>query len=324
MISLATCMVLAVFQEAPDYGTCEYYKLPVHGTIRGNTLYGFFGTDAESNRALATCWANAKPPKLDGPFGVFDWSVQCNAHCRQHFIGEWLWFCYGPERIQRIRVPLGTPIRPMMSGGLPTLLDKYEDELGKKYQFFITAHYPARGVAMDFAPLSEKTARVFFFVIKTKKIESWETEMDVKTEINARGQEITRWKAAADGRKPETIESVFTEDFYVFKREADYYFVTQSGNLYVAPPPKKGEKSRTMRALWDDAKKPIVAVLSDADHDKVWLFAKDKGKDAKRDLYFEMKEIIKPESFDRAALVGVNLESRARVLLEYLPLIRKE
>src|SRR5437016_4885975 len=101
MVSILTYVLLGAFQPEPDYGICAHYKLPVHGTIRGNTLYGFFGTGAESTRAIATYWANSKPPKLDAPFGVFDWSVQCNAHCRHHFVGDLIWYCYGPEWISK-------------------------------------------------------------------------------------------------------------------------------------------------------------------------------------------------------------------------------
>jgi hypothetical protein len=98
---------------------------------------------------------------------------------------------------------------------------------------------------------------------------------------------------------------------------------TESGRLYHALPPKKGEKARTMKALWDDAKRPIVAVIEDADHDKVWLFAKDKNAGAKMDLYFEMNDTIRPTAFDPAKLRPVDVQGRAKMLLEYLPLISK-
>ena len=39
------------------------------------------------------------------------------------------------------------------------------------------------------------------------------------------------------------------EPFYAFMCEGDYYFVTESGELYIAPPAKTGQKSRTMTAL---------------------------------------------------------------------------
>ena len=182
---------------------------------------------------------------------------------------------------------------------------------------------PVEGVAIDFTPISDDACRVFFFEMKTKKIESWETEWALKRWKNKKGADVSGWVAVADARNPETIDSAFVEDFHVFKRKADYYFVTQTGKLYVAPAQKEGEKSRTMKALWDDAKRLIVAVIEDADNDKVWLFVKDKTPGAKLDLYFELKDTIRAESFDPASLKRVEVEGRAKVLLEYLPLLPK-
>jgi hypothetical protein len=135
-------------------------------------------------------------------------------------------------------------------------------------------------------------------------------------EVNAKSEGLLE-----DADNYEKFPALFAEDFYFFLRKNDYYFVTESGKLYYAPPRKEGEKSRTMKELWVDAKRPIVAVIEDVDRTKVWLFAKDKNAGAKRDFYFEMKDTIRAESFDPANLKAVNVEGRAKRLLEYLPLI---
>ena len=323
MLPLTTVILFTCLQQGPDHGYCAHHRMPVHGSLRGNTFYGFFDDEADSRLEIAAIALNVEPVKVGSPYGPFRVGVECDAHCRQHFSGEWLWFCHGPELIQKDRVPYGTAKRvELHSGALPALLEKYEAEAGGK--FSALTRNAARGVAMDFVPLSETEIRIFYFVMKTKKIETWETEMGIRREIRPDGLEVPVWKAVSDQRKPQTIDSAFTEDFYVFKREADYFFVTQSGKLYIAPPPKKGEKSRSMKALWDEAKRPIVAVLSDADNDKVWLFAKDKTDGAKRDLYFQIKETIQTQSFDPAELKAVDAPGRAKILLEYLPLVRKD
>ena len=147
-----------------------------------------------------------------------------------------------------------------------------------------------------------------------KKFEAWETHGVVN-------QGPGNYKSAPEVKNQETFDSAFTEDFYAFIRKNNYYFVTESGKVYLAPPPKEGEKSRTMKALWDHAKRPIVAVIEDADHDKVWLFAKDKNAGAKLDLYFEMKDTIQPQTFDPTKLTPSKVEGQAKLLMEYLPLI---
>ena len=120
----------------------------------------------------------------------------------------------------------------------------------------------------------------------------------------------------------ETFFCPFAEDFHFFIRKNDYYFVTQSGKLYYAPPPKEAEKSRTMKSLWQGDKFPIAAVLEDADNDRVWLFTKSRSKLETRGVFFEMAAEIRTEPFDHSHLAAVNVEGRARPLLEYLPLIR--
>ncbi len=57
-------------------------------------------------------------------------------------------------------------------------------------------------------------------------------------------------------------------------------------------------------------------------NDKVWLFTKSKQKDETQAVFFEMSPDIRTEKFDHAKLAPVNVEGRAKILLEYLPLIR--
>jgi len=57
----------------------------------------------------------------------------------------------------------------------------------------------------------------------------------------------------------------------------------------------------------------------------IWRqLAKDKTAGAKEDVFFELNQTLRPQPFDRSKLARVNVEGRARVLLEYMPLIRSE
>ena len=148
-------------------------------------------------------------------------------------------------------------------------------------------------------------------------------------ETRLRAEQILR-KLPSEGRRfglqeeadnYEAFPSLFAEEFYVFLHKDDYYFVTESGKLYVAPPAAKGEKARTMKPLWTDAKRPISAVIHDADKDKYWLFAKDNNPGAKLDHFFEMNDTPRPETFDPAKLRPIDVEGHAKLLLQYVPLI---
>ncbi len=141
--------------------------------------------------------------------------------------------------------------------------------------------WASAGVAgIGFVPTSEFTCKIFFFPKKEKKIQTWETyaRYDAKKD---------KWEIA-DERNPEIFASTFVEDFYVFIRKNDYYFVTESGKLYYAPAPKAGEKSRTMKSLWQGENFPIVAIIEDADNDKVWLFTKARKRFEPDGVFFEM------------------------------------
>jgi hypothetical protein len=242
-------------------------------------------------------------------------SNECKAHCRHHVQGSTIWYEFGPSRLYAIDPKNGNRSFP-----LPSLAEKYSRARGGPGGPHDTV--PAKGVAVDFMPRSENACRVFFFVMKTKKIESWEVEWMFQKMRNEAGFVISNWVPIADGQNPETIESLFAEDFLVFRRGRDYFFVTQSGTLYSAPPLKNGEKSRTMKPLWENDNFPIVAVIEDADNDKVWLFTKSKRKDETQAVFFEMGPQISPQKFDHAKLAPVRVEGRAKALLEYLPLIR--
>jgi hypothetical protein len=289
---------------------CDYHNLPVHGTVRDGVLFGFFGGPGSATAISAIPTSDLT--KKDILYLAYS---ECTAHARHHFFGKTVWFLHGPERVfwnDGLRQTDG-------AFPFPALKKVYERERGRQFGS-IGGYDPAPGVAVDFVPLSDTTCRAFFYAMKTKKIETWETEWGPRKDEKQKKAKV-RWVPVADERNPETIEAAFVEDFYVFKRAADYYFVTQSGKLYLSPPAKKGEKARTMKAVWDDAKRPIVAVLEDADNDKVWLFAKDKNDGAKLDLFFLMQETIRTQTFDPAKLKRVDIKGRAKTLLEYLPLI---
>ncbi len=311
MTFFVACTLLVFVQQGAENRICSYRNLPVHGTVSGQTLF-FFDGGKDTRAAVGAIPIDA--PK-SGMLAAFPLYLDGDAHCRHHISGNMLWHGYGPQNVARNR--LGDDRG--MQRALPALKERYERARLPDRTVF--SFQPAFGIAIDFAPISDEACRVFFFHMKTKKIESWETEWALEKMKTEKGFKGSGWKAVADNRNPETIDSAFVEDFHVFKRKANYYFVTESGRLYLAPPPKEGEKSRTMKALWTDAKRPIVAVIEDADHDKVWLFAKDKNAGAKFDLYFEMKETIRTETFDPAKLRPINVEGRAKTFLEYLPLI---
>ena len=305
----------------------NHLRMPAHGTVHKGMLYGFFDddwarTDKDGNpgggargvdavplgKVAKINWKNA-PRFFSTPFGGnnFRHHVRYGAlwfSTDNSFLSRWYF-----EDIQKIEADYlrdGPPTGDAVVTGIFLLKLMEKSNKITKTQ-----------VAFDSVPISKFNCKTFMLMKKEKKFEAWDTqEVDWDAETK-------QYKSLAAVQNLETFDSSFLDDFYAVIRKNDYYFVTESGELYHAPPPKEGEKSRTMKALWTDAKRPIVAVIEDADRDKVWLFAKQKVKtDGGKDVFFEMKDTIRPEPFDASKLRPVNIEGRAKMLLEYLPLIQ--
>ena len=322
-------LILLLGQDEPIRYSHLY--MPRHGTLYGERLYGFFGKLEDYHTTFSSFDVkNAEKKGLTKYWypdnGVLSFWYRHNIH------DNTLWLSQGPGRIQRFPFDEVALLDISNEQGRNLYFKKYEappltqeepstiylGAAGKKdrqnYQGALLG--PAQGVAgFGYVPVAEDTCKVFMLFKEGKKIEAWDTraKFDGTTK---------RWQTVADERNLETFNSPFIEDFYVFVRKNDYYFVTQSGKLYYAPPPKNGEKSRTMKALWQGDKFPIAAVIEDADHDRVWLFTKAKSKLETQAVFFEMAPEIRTEKFDHSKLRPVNVEGRAKTLLEYLPLIR--
>lgn len=108
------------------------------------------------------------------------------------------------------------------------------------------------------------------------------------------------WKLVA------VVPGYFKEPFHAFAVGQDYYFVTNSGKVYHCPEPEKG-KQRLMACIWDDAKRPVVAALTDADASRTFLFCAAKPG-AAEGVYFDLAPKPKPVEFTLAGVPASKLE----------------
>jgi hypothetical protein len=136
------------------------------------------------------------------------------------------------------------------------------------------------------------------------------TTYDFKANWNAKAK---TWQAGKWSAR-EGVEVAFQEPFQVAAVGEDYYFVTASGKVYRSPRPDKG-KDRKAEAVWDDAKRPVVALIQDADAGKSFVFCK-AGKDGKG-VYFELA--AKPElaPYDAAGIKPAKVDDPLPAVLGY-------
>jgi hypothetical protein len=106
-----------------------------------------------------------------------------------------------------------------------------------------------------------------------------------------------RWQRG-DWIKEESLPVVFKEPFQALGQGGDYFFVTRSGQLFVARKPAKG-KQRSIERVWNDPSRRIIAIVSDADTDRHFLFCQ-AAKAGEQPCYFELSSKPRPTRFDPA------------------------
>jgi hypothetical protein len=112
------------------------------------------------------------------------------------------------------------------------------------------------------------------------------------------------------------IEVGFREDFHVLAKGEDYYFLTESGKLFLSPPAPALDKPRKMVAVWEDEKRPVVAYVTDADADRTFLFCRPEKKDGKG-VYFELSDKPDPVEYDPAAIPAAKPDDPLPAVLAY-------
>jgi hypothetical protein len=115
----------------------------------------------------------------------------------------------------------------------------------------------------------------------------------------------------------------FKERFHAFVKGTTYFFLTDSGKVYVSKKPDKGE--RKLESLWDNPKYPIVAALEDADTGKVFLFGKaHKGDMPGKDFYWELDETVRRVDYDPSAVKPIKTVQPLKTVMEYARFLADE
>lgn len=151
---------------------------------------------------------------------------------------------------------------------------------------------PVTGIHFDFLPTGPD--EILVFILHESKMEVWHGRgawSETKKEWNL------TWSAAA----VEAFAADFQEAFQVFAKGEAYYFLTREGKLYAAQRPSAGV--RQMKAIWTDAKRPIQAVLTEAENHRTFLFGGLAGEKEKaaQPFYFDLNVVPRIEPFELPA-----------------------
>ncbi len=113
----------------------------------------------------------------------------------------------------------------------------------------------------------------------------------------------------------------FNERFQVFVQGTTYFFVTDSGKIYLAKKPAQGD--RTIEEVWKKADQPITGALTDTASGKTFLFGQ-KGKVGAKDpkpFYFELAEKPDLVEFEEKVLVREKVPEPLQTVKAYAHLL---
>ena len=99
--------------------------------------------------------------------------------------------------------------------------------------------------------------------------------------------------------------SPFSEPFHVAAADGAFFFVTDSGAVYMAEEAKGEWKTR---AVWKDAKRPIIAMLGESDSPGGFVFGKD--------FYFRLGRNVKPKPCDDVTKGRPDLRDPMRTIFQ--------
>jgi hypothetical protein len=205
------------------------------------------------------------------------------------------------------------PKFPQKAGGADPHFWKL-DFLGEAYQMEQvnrTVGKPPVLYAHTILPIDSTTIKVFL-IQHNKQVQVWEAH-------GIWQPKKCEWRIACQRLPDEAFTIPFLEPFFIFAQKEDYYFLTQSGKLFIARAPEQG-KRRQMEALWQDKSKPLTTFISDNDHQKAYCFS--KSKDGKEEFFFELAPKIQPQPVPRKEIQPVQVEQpRLRTVLEYVQVL---
>jgi hypothetical protein len=227
-----------------------------------------------------------------------------------------LWLAYGPvgslhgilshrlAEIQRAKA------RQSIKGHLLYPLDPLVD-LAMSYRALLGAEgvFPPSEASFDF--LVEGKGRVRPLLAWRGQIRAWGGTLRPSDDMT----EDVKWDGAvkvvdADTEEEEwqyppawKAKSKVRGPFHAFADRSRIYFVTASGQLHACP-----RKGGPTKLLWGDKKRPIRALVADADPARTFAFTDGRGRGGKGGaVYFELAPKLRPVAYDRGRIAPARL-----------------
>ena len=287
---------------------------PHDGLLKGNHLrhlYTIGMPTATIDKRLMLIQRDRKPNPNDDTV-QFGETIEFNG-----FRGDDLWFDTNDHLLNGIYRSMRSYVHDHKTNDA--------DRTFSDYEFFYdlvpvkASDGPLKPGACDFFVLASESLQLEIEKQRTNSVRKpLETEGEAQPATRASGGE---WEKVKNPLKPmlgvwhksdrgqwALVEQIknpcFNERFHIFVQGTAYFFVTDSGKIYLSKKPEKGE--RTLEEVWKKPGQPIVGAITDTASGKTFLFGRKGKADAKdaKMFYFELSE--KPELVDFTADVLVH------------------
>jgi hypothetical protein len=177
------------------------------------------------------------------------------------------------------------------------------------------APIPTPGVFFDAYPIASD--RIMLFVIDGDTLRVWSGTTKDKW--------VGYWRMdwGKDDKESESFKSPLKEAFTVFVRDKDYYFVTESGDIYLAKAVDKGQ--RKVEKVWDGKRQPVHALITDASNDKVYCFVEPSAADKDEErVYFELSAKPEPTKYQLKKIEKPKIAEPLKSVLEYAHVLQAD
>jgi hypothetical protein len=162
----------------------------------------------------------------------------------------------------------------------------------------------------DFLPIGRDT--LLLAVVHKRHTEVWRG-------TGSYSREKAEWQMKWTALEGDRMASRFLEPFILYGDANTWYFVTQSGRLYVAARPSSPKAERCQECVWPGRDQPIGALLTDTASRTTYAFTRGGGAG-----YFRLADKPSPAPYDSRGLPAVTVDGPLRGVLPYVQFLLRE
>lgn len=225
-----------------------------------------------------------------------------------------------PEAETVFAAMIGAPSRgmerfpePRLPGPrLPRSAEAHFQKVSEQWALWYVCAYEAKGETphYDFLPLGPR--RVMLVTLANGQADLWLYDFRPALYVHSDGARAPVWLGEWEKRAAFPVR--FKGPFHLAQVQGAYFFVTDAGSVHLAE--ESAPAQWTSRAVWDDAQRPVVAMLVEADSARAWAFGKN--------FYLQLRDKPQPKTCRAISIDPPILGQPFRTVLECAQILYSE